>query len=152
MHSSGMSLVQRAVLLQAAMVNICAANWVSFHCISAPSFESEWKTLLLQQFHDVLPGTSINVVYKDAYGALRELMSKLEPIHDLADAKKGRKSVRGIKICSMQRFSTATAHSGRRLLWQMSGYTKLSHSQLHHYRCFRTLSAQDQQLSKMLKH
>lgn len=39
--------------------------------------EEEWKILLLNQFHDVLPGTSIKAVYDDAYAQLDELVAKL---------------------------------------------------------------------------
>lgn len=31
------------------------------------SFDELWKLMLLQQFHDVLPGTSINLVYQDVH-------------------------------------------------------------------------------------
>jgi alpha-mannosidase len=39
-----------------------------------------WKLLLLQQFHDILPGSSIGLVYDDARRAFDELESSLETL------------------------------------------------------------------------
>lgn len=41
------------------------------------SFAEEWKKLLLNQFHDVLPGTSINDVYIDANKLYRQVCERL---------------------------------------------------------------------------
>ena len=37
------------------------------------NWETEWKKVLLNQFHDVLPGTSIPAVYEDAHNLYREV-------------------------------------------------------------------------------
>src|SRR5258708_2819153 len=39
-----------------------------------------WKLLLLQQFHDILPGSSIGLVYDDAHRDFVELESSLEAL------------------------------------------------------------------------
>ena len=44
---------------------------------SYPHVELErlWRLLLLNQFHDVLPGTSINIVYNDAMQYYKGMLS-----------------------------------------------------------------------------
>ncbi len=37
--------------------------------------EAAWKTLLLTQFHDILPGSSIAEVYQDTVPALEEVVA-----------------------------------------------------------------------------
>ncbi|MGF1473842.1 MAG: alpha-mannosidase [Rubrobacteraceae bacterium] len=49
----------------------------------AAKLESAWKALLLTQFHDILPGTSIREVYEDAWPQLRAV---IETAGDLRDA------------------------------------------------------------------
>jgi len=39
-----------------------------------------WKLLLLQQFHDILPGSSIGLVYEDAHRDFAELESSLDAL------------------------------------------------------------------------
>ena len=56
----------------------------------AAKLESAWKTLLLNQFHDILPGTSIREVYDDARPQLRK-------------AVKAAKEVRGAALRSPER-------------------------------------------------
>lgn len=41
------------------------------------SMEAEWKSVLLNQFHDVLPGTSIADVYFDAKNLYRQVYASL---------------------------------------------------------------------------
>jgi alpha-mannosidase len=48
-----------------------------------PELDRLWKLLLLQQFHDILPGSSIGLVYDDARRDFAELESSL---HDLVGA------------------------------------------------------------------
>src|SRR5690606_6033481 len=46
--------------------------------------EEAWKLLLLNQFHDILPGSSITEVYQDAerdYGTIQELAAKAQWRH-----------------------------------------------------------------------
>ncbi len=42
--------------------------------------EGLWKTLLFNQFHDIVPGSAIKEVYDDAYGELRSLLAKSEEL------------------------------------------------------------------------
>lgn len=44
------------------------------------SLEAQWRILLLNQFHDILPGTSIEKVYKDAYEQLDEAIDSVRSI------------------------------------------------------------------------
>ena len=44
-----------------------------------------WKVLLLQQFHDILPGSSIGLVYDDARRDFAELESSLRSLVDAGD-------------------------------------------------------------------
>jgi alpha-mannosidase len=46
--------------------------------------ERLWKTLLLNQFHDILPGTSISEVYEDAHRQLEETVSGAKKVRDEA--------------------------------------------------------------------
>ena len=41
---------------------------------SSIDLEKLWKKVLLNQFHDVLPGTSINLVYKDAWKLYKDVI------------------------------------------------------------------------------
>jgi alpha-mannosidase len=51
-----------------------------------PSEELErlWKTLLLNQFHDILPGSSISEVYEDTHRELGETVASAGALRDLA--------------------------------------------------------------------
>lgn len=48
----------------------------------ADELEGLWKTLLLNQFHDILPGTSISEVYEEAHRQLEETVSSAEKLRD----------------------------------------------------------------------
>src|SRR5215204_6993508 len=50
----------------------------------AEELERLWKVLLLNQFHDILPGTSISEVYQDAHRQLEETVSGAERLRDEA--------------------------------------------------------------------
>ena len=50
----------------------------------AEKLESAWKELLLNQFHDILPGTSIREVYDDARPQLRKAVETATEIRDAA--------------------------------------------------------------------
>jgi alpha-mannosidase len=56
-----------------------------------PSAELEraWKTLLLNQFHDILPGSSINEVYQDTHRLLGETVASAEQARNEAIASLG---------------------------------------------------------------
>jgi alpha-mannosidase len=46
--------------------------------------ERLWKTVLLNQFHDILPGSSISEVYKDTHQELEEAVAEAEKLRDHA--------------------------------------------------------------------
>lgn len=46
--------------------------------------EQAWKTLLLNQFHDILPGSSIHEVYEDTHRLLGEVVSTATRVRDEA--------------------------------------------------------------------
>ncbi len=48
----------------------------------AQEFERLWKTLLLNQFHDILPGSSVSEVYEDAHRQLGETVKSAERTRD----------------------------------------------------------------------
>ncbi len=49
----------------------------------AAQIETAWKTLLLNQFHDILPGSSINEVYVDTHRQLEEVVETATCFRDL---------------------------------------------------------------------
>jgi len=48
----------------------------------AGKLEGAWKTLLLNQFHDILPGTSIREVYEETHRELEEVVRTAETLRD----------------------------------------------------------------------
>src|SRR4029450_13863173 len=46
--------------------------------------EAAWKTLLLNQFHDILPGTSIGEVYDVTHKELADVVRKAQKLRDTA--------------------------------------------------------------------
>jgi alpha-mannosidase len=50
----------------------------------AEELERLWKSLLLNQFHDILPGTSISEVYEDTHRALEEALGNARGLRDRA--------------------------------------------------------------------
>ncbi|MGI8859475.1 MAG: aldo/keto reductase [Rubrobacteraceae bacterium] len=46
--------------------------------------ERLWKVLLLNQFHDILPGTSISEVYEDTHRELEEVVNSAKKLRDRA--------------------------------------------------------------------
>ena len=44
--------------------------------------EKLWKNTLLNQFHDILPGTSIDLVYEDAYETSRDCLRRLKVVEN----------------------------------------------------------------------
>lgn len=63
-------------------------------CLSYIAFESDnypaekinksWEKLLRNEFHDILPGSSVSVVYKDAERELQEVIQEMEELSDEA--------------------------------------------------------------------
>jgi alpha-mannosidase len=65
------------------------------------SLKNAWEKVLMNQFHDILPGSSINPVYKDAresyidaqYLAKKELLTSLKYIGEKIDTSQGEKGI-----------------------------------------------------------
>lgn len=74
-------------LLEAEAFGVIAAA----HGFPVPSNEIEeaWKTLLLNQFHDILPGSSINEVYMDTHQLLSNVVDTATAVRDAALAHLG---------------------------------------------------------------
>jgi alpha-mannosidase len=69
-------------LLEAeAFATVAALGGTSY---PAEELERLWKLVLLNQFHDILPGTSISEVYKDAYRQLEASVNGAEDLRDKA--------------------------------------------------------------------
>jgi alpha-mannosidase len=71
----------------------------------AEELERLWKVLLLNQFHDILPGTSISEVYQDAHRQLEETVSgaerlRDEALHDLAQGTEPADSERCVLVAN----------------------------------------------------
>lgn len=45
-------------------------------------YDKHWRVVLLNQFHDVLPGSSIEKVYNDAYEMYTELFNEVKPVYN----------------------------------------------------------------------
>ncbi len=64
-----------------------AEMWsVAAGLVRRPELERAWKLFLLQQFHDILPGSSIHWVYQDAAGAYAEVLEEAGRIRSEAQA------------------------------------------------------------------
>lgn len=57
---------------------------IRHHSYPTAQLDALWKTVLLNQFHDILPGSSINAVYVDAHAQLGEVMSTASQLRDAA--------------------------------------------------------------------
>ncbi len=61
--------------------------WLEGETYPQAQLEGLWKTLLLHQFHDILPGSSIREVYKDAHTALETALQETTSLRDSAPKK-----------------------------------------------------------------
>ncbi len=57
-----------------------AAMWLNEFEFPYTLWDKTWKTLLLNQFHDILPGSSIQRVYEQAEEQLTEVVNKADQI------------------------------------------------------------------------
>jgi alpha-mannosidase len=85
-----------------------------------PSSELEtlWKTLLLNQFHDILPGSSIDWVYEEAERDLEHVAERAAAIADTAMAEIVGKGERVVGF-------NATSHSRTEVVSTMEGYARI---------------------------
>jgi alpha-mannosidase len=59
----------------------------------AQRLETLWQTLLVHQFHDILPGSSIRLVHEEAERALAKLLSEADGLRDAALLALGKSNV-----------------------------------------------------------
>ncbi|ELU16163.1 hypothetical protein CAPTEDRAFT_182455 [Capitella teleta] len=71
---------QCELLLRSAEALSCLALLKSELTYPAEEIERIWKLTLLNQFHDVLPGSSINMVYKDAIKYYKDVVRSADKI------------------------------------------------------------------------
>jgi alpha-mannosidase len=69
-------------LLEAELLHSLA--WVDGAAYPQAELERLWKVLLLHQFHDILPGSSIREVYEDAHTALSAALEAATALRDTA--------------------------------------------------------------------
>ncbi len=62
-----------------------AYSTLSLDLYPQDALETCWKTVLLNQFHDILPGSSINRVYREALAQYAEVEEQLRQLLDRAD-------------------------------------------------------------------
>ncbi|MCX8064502.1 MAG: glycosyl hydrolase-related protein [Candidatus Hydrogenedentes bacterium] len=60
----------------------CSVAMVYGYEYPKDKFEVLWRKLLTNQFHDILPGTSINKVYEDAEKDFKEILTELQDLKE----------------------------------------------------------------------
>ena len=85
-------------LLEAEALAVLAARRGSLY--PATGLERLWKTLLLNQFHDILPGSSISEVYEDAHRELEETVKGAEELRDGASRELASRSTEGVILAN----------------------------------------------------
>jgi alpha-mannosidase len=68
----------------AEWLNVLAGQLVPGHAYPHQKLETGWEKILLHQFHDILPGSSIRAVYEDAEQAYAEITAAGEQARDEA--------------------------------------------------------------------
>jgi alpha-mannosidase len=63
--------------------------WLEGETYPQAQLDGLWKTLLLHQFHDILPGSSIREVYEDAHVALETALQEATTLQNAAPRKGG---------------------------------------------------------------
>ena len=74
-------------LVEAEALGALAAR--NGYVYQSDEIETAWKTLLLNQFHDILPGSSIHEVYEDTHPMLQEVIATATALRDEAAAHLG---------------------------------------------------------------
>ncbi len=73
--------------LREAEVWGAAARALSGFAFSAATLDEAWKTVLLNQFHDILPGSSIHRVYEEAEAAYEKVLAEAQATTERALAR-----------------------------------------------------------------
>jgi alpha-mannosidase len=58
----------------------CVSRVISGHRFTPDTLKASWRTLLLHQFHDILPGSSIQRVYQEAEASLTSAIGEVKQI------------------------------------------------------------------------
>ena len=58
--------------------SLCAAAWLKGRPYPQEKLDAWWKETLLYQFHDIIPGSSINRVYKESTARYAEMLREIE--------------------------------------------------------------------------
>ena len=58
--------------------SLCAAAWLQGRPYPQKKLDAWWKEALLYQFHDIIPGSSINRVYKESVARYGEMLAEME--------------------------------------------------------------------------
>ena len=62
------------------------------------AIEKLWKVLLINQFHDILPGSSINLVYKDTHREYKEMVQEINSLTQQWESKNAESDTASITI------------------------------------------------------
>ena len=63
---------------------LCSLSWLDGQPYPAEEINASWEMLLTNQFHDILPGSSIREVYEVAEGDYRQIQQRMQPLRDRA--------------------------------------------------------------------
>ena len=87
------------------------------------ALETNWKTLLLNQFHDILPGSSIAEVYIDSHREMNSVVDQVSEIRNAALASAGGGSgSRNYVIANAGIRRPETAGRATRTGWPLTGH------------------------------
>jgi alpha-mannosidase len=62
------------------------------------AIEKLWKILLINQFHDILPGSSINLVYKDTHREYKEMIQEINSLTQQWESKNAESDTSSITV------------------------------------------------------
>jgi alpha-mannosidase len=75
---------RRTESLLSATEKLAAISWLLGGAYPAAELEKNWKSALTLQFHDILPGSSITPVYRDAIETYKGVQKELKLLEDRA--------------------------------------------------------------------
>jgi alpha-mannosidase len=78
---------RRTEALLSATEKLCAIAWLLGDGYPGEELEQSWKSALTLQFHDILPGSSITPVYRDALETFKRVRNDLKWIEERALAR-----------------------------------------------------------------
>jgi alpha-mannosidase len=87
----------------------------------AEQLDAMWKTVLLNQFHDIIPGSSIHAVYEDSHAQFAELLPQASMLRDqavsalesaLGNGKKGEENLMVVNTAGFPRSEVVELPAG----------------------------------------